>query len=109
MAAVGSADETASSTRSWRALYKENSPAVFAFAFLVVVGVSKTLLTKLVFKHSPTPVAFSVLSCVATNICLLPILIAQGSFRVLSFKQFGGFVGICLAIALDLGCQNVAL
>ena len=70
---------------------------------------SKTLLTKLIFTHSPTPVAFSILSCIATNICLVPILVYQGGFKMLSAKQLKGFGGICVAIALDLGCQNVAL
>jgi hypothetical protein len=96
-------------TRSWATIYKENSSAMFAFGFLVAVGVSKTLLTKLVFTHSPTPVAFSILSCVATNLCLLPILVYQNDFKMLSRKQLSGFAGICVAIALDLGCQNVAL
>jgi len=96
-------------TRTWAAIWHENSSAAFAFAFLVAVGVSKTLLTKLIFTHSPTPVAFSVLSCLATNICLLPILIYQRDFRFLSVKQLRSFAGICVAIALDLGCQNVAL
>ena len=94
---------------SLKELYSANSGAIFAFTFLVVVGVAKTLLTKLVFTHSPTPVAFSVLSCIATNVCLIPILIYQNDFRMLSRKQLSGFAGICVAIALDLGCQNVAL
>lgn len=88
---------------------KENASAGFAFLFLVAVGVAKTLLTKFVFTHSPTPVAFSVLSCIATNICLLPILIIQGEFRMLSCSQLANFTLICVAIGLDLGCQNVAL
>ena len=88
---------------------RENAAAAAAFAFLVTVGVAKTLLTKFVFTHSPTPVAFSVLSCIATNICLLPILIAQGEFRMLSGSQLMSFTFICVAIGLDLGCQNVAL
>jgi len=87
----------------------ENASAAFALAFLVAVGVSKTLLTKFLFTHSPTPVAFSVLSCLATNICLLPILICKGGLKMLTFKQFGSMMGICFAIGLDLGCQNVAL
>jgi len=88
---------------------REHASAIAAFCFLVGVGVAKTLLTKFVFQHSPTPVAFSVLSCIATNICLLPILIAQGEFRMLSVKQLCNFTLICVAIGLDLGCQNVAL
>jgi len=93
----------------WQSLMKEHSGAVFAFSFLVAVGVAKTLLTKLIFTHSPTPVAFSVLSCVATNICLFPILVIRGEFRMIQVKALPSFAGICLAIALDLGCQNVAL
>ena len=90
-------------------LFKEHSSVTFAFLFLVAVGVSKTLLTKLVFTHSPTPVAFSVLSCIATNICLTPILIYQGDVKPLTREMLPGFCGICLAIAVDLACQNVAL
>jgi len=54
-------------------------------------------------------VAFSVLSCLATNICLAPLLAAQGNFRLLTKRMLPGFAGICLAIAIDLACQNVAL
>lgn len=94
----------------WAAqVYAANSSTIFAFAFLVGVGVTKTLLTKLLFAHSPTPVAFSILSCVATDICLLPILLYKGEPIGLSLKQLGSFAGICLAIAIDLACQNVAL
>jgi len=93
----------------WRSLFREHSSATFAFSFLVAVGVSKTLLTKLIFNHSPTPLAFSVLSCLATNICLVPILIYKKDTPVLTRKMLPGFAGICVAIALDLACQNVAL
>uniref|UniRef100_A0A7S2JN33 EamA domain-containing protein n=1 Tax=Haptolina brevifila TaxID=156173 RepID=A0A7S2JN33_9EUKA len=90
-------------------LILEHSAATASFSFLVAVGVLKTLLTKLIFTRSPTPVAFSVLSCLATNICLLPILLVRGEFTYLSKEMIPSFVGICFAIALDLGCQNVAL
>jgi len=93
----------------WQSLFREHSSATFAFSFLVAVGVSKTLLTKLIFNHSPTPLAFSVLSCLATNICLVPILIYKKDTPVLTKKMLPGFAGICVAIALDLACQNVAL
>lgn len=88
---------------------REHGSALLALIFLVAIGVSKTLLTKLIFSHSPTPVAFSVLSCVATNVCLLPILAWRGDFRGLSRKQLRSFVAVCVAIAVDLACQNVAL
>lgn len=93
----------------FRSLFTKHSAATSAFGFLVTVGVSKTLLTKLIFTHSPTPVAFSVLSCIATNICLTPILIYQGDCKCLKREMLPRFAGICVAIALDLACQNVAL
>ena len=92
-----------------KAKLAENSKAAFAFCFLVAVGVSKTLLTKFIFVHSPTPVAFSLLSCVATNLCLVPVLVHQRSMRMLRRDEALKFSGICLAIAIDLACQNVAL
>lgn len=88
---------------------KESASAAFAFCFLVAVGVAKTLLTKFVFTHSPTPVAFSVLSCIATTIMLLPLIACSGGFRCLSLQQIYHFLPIWLAIGLDLGAQNVAL
>jgi len=93
----------------WVALYRGHSAALTAFSFLVAVGVSKTLLTKFVFSHSPQPVAFSVLSCLATNLCLAPMLLYNGQLKCLTRAMIPGFAGICAAIALDLACQNVAL
>lgn len=90
-------------------LAKKHSAASASLAFLTFVAVSKTLLTKLVFTHSPTPVAFSILSCVATNLCIAPVLIYQGNFRMLTKKELPGFALVCLAMAIDLGCTNVAL
>lgn len=90
-------------------MFKLHSEVVLAFGFLVAVGVSKTLLTKAIFLHSATPVAFSVLSCIATDVCLLPILRHYREFKLLSSTQLRSFGYICISIAVDLGCQNAAL
>ena len=86
-----------------------------ALSVMVLIGVSKTLLTKLLFEHIGLPVAFSVLSCVATNMCILPIFIFCGgrgngsSFTWLKWRMVPRFAVVCAAIAIDLACTNVAL
>ena len=90
-------------------LLTEHAMAALAFGFLVSVAVSKTLLTKLVFSQLPAPVAFSVLSCVATNVCLAPCLLYSGQLRPLAWRQLPRFLAVCLAVAVDLACTNVAL
>ena len=81
-----------------------------ALAFLTFVAVSKTLLTKLVFTHVHTPVAFSVLSCVATNVCMSPIFFFKRDLWARpSRASLKGFALVCLAIAVDLGFTNVAI
>lgn len=89
----------------------ENRAAAFALAFLVFVAVSKTLLTKLVFNKINTPVAFSVISCLATNICLVPIILLSKNarFSLIARERLPLFAGICAAIAVDLGCTNVGI
>eukprot|EP00966_Prymnesium_polylepis_P217777 5040063-Prymnesium_polylepis.1 len=92
---------------SMASFWKDHSAAAMAFAFLVGVGVSKTLFTKLVFMHqAPRPLHADagrlVLSCLERRCSL-------NDFRMISKSQLRSFAGICLAIALDLGCQNVAL
>ena len=57
--------------------------AIWAFCFLTFIAVTKTLLTKLVFKNVNTPVAFSVLSCVAPLLCITPIFLFSVSARAL--------------------------
>ena len=69
---------------------KTHSAATFAFGFLVAVGVSKTLLTKLIFTHSPTPLAFSVLSCIATMIVIAPIFL----FTLPLYEQLRRLAGL---------------
>ena len=91
-------------------LLRKHAAAGGALSFLIAVAVSKTLLTKLVFEHVDTPVAFSVLSCVATNVCMVPIfLLRPGTFKRLTPVMYRGFGFVCIAIAGDLACTNVAL
>ena len=89
---------------------QNSQAAAWAFCFLTFIAVTKTLLTKLVFKHVNTPVAFSVLSCVATILCILPVFLFKRSmFNWLSRDMYTGFFYVCVAIAVDLGCTNVAI
>jgi len=83
---------------------------MMAFTFLTFVAVTKTLLTKFVFTHVPTPVAFSVLSCVATILVIIPIFLYKPSyFGWIKKEMLIGFVSCSGAIAVDLGCTNVAI
>ena len=83
---------------------------VFAFSFLTFVAVTKTLLTKFVFTHVDTPVAFSVLSCIATIVVLVPVFLVKPSyFGWIKREMLLGFIGCSGAIAVDLGCTNVAI
>jgi len=95
---------------SCAAVCKENRGPILALSFLTFVAVTKTILTKLVFMHVHMPVAFSVLSCVATILCLLPIFAVKPAlFQPLRRHMIRPMVGVCLAIAIDLGCTNVAI
>jgi drug/metabolite transporter (DMT)-like permease len=96
-----------------------------ALAVLVAVAVLKTLLTKVVFVHVGLPVAFSIQSCVATAICILPILLltkppqAEGGAEPLPARATAfawparttlpGLLAVSVAIGVDLACTNVAL
>ena len=82
----------------------------FAFAFLVFVAVTKTLLTKTVFVDGVPPVAFSVFSCVVTALCMLPVFLCDPSlFASLNCDMLLGFIAVCVFIALDLALTNVAI
>lgn len=88
----------------------DSSDVIFAFSFLTFVAVTKTLLTKFVFTHVDTPVAFSVLSCIATNMVIVPIFLVKPSyFGWIKRDMMLGFVASASAIAIDLGCTNVAI
>lgn len=68
------------------------------------------LLTKYVFTHVDTPVAFSVLSCIATIMVMIPIFLIKPSlFGWIKRDMLIGFFGCSAAIAVDLGCTNVAI
>jgi len=83
---------------------------IFAFSFLTFIAVSKTLLTKYVFTEVDTPVAFSILSCVATIICILPIFFFKPEYYgTIKRDMLLGFIGASGAIAIDLGATNVAI
>jgi drug/metabolite transporter (DMT)-like permease len=83
---------------------------IYAFIFLVFVAVTKTLLTKNVFVHVPTPVAFSVLSCFVTAVCLIPVFMWMPQLWTgLTGRMAVGFLGVCIAIAIDLAATNVAI
>ena len=112
---------------SWGACFQEHRAAAFALGVMVTIGVTKTLLTKLLFVHVGQPVAFSVLSCLATILCILPVFLAQrvrnlgvvaacctnanggSSYCPLRRQMVPGFAALCVAIAVDLACTNVAL
>jgi len=86
------------------------SHLVFAFCFLIFVAVTKTLLTKTVFVHVPTPVAFSVFSCVVAAVCMVPIFVYKPFlFARVNLKMLPTFGVVCMAIAIDLACTNVAI
>ena len=89
---------------------KESEDVVAAFSFLTFVAVSKTLLTKFVFTHVDTPVAFSVLSCIATMALLAVMFLFKPSlFGWIRRDTLPGFTACSAAIALDLACTNVAI
>ena len=94
----------------WR---RENATAFSAAIFLVAIAVVKTILTKKLFKHVNTPVAYSILSCVATNVCMVPLFYlkrdTREGFAYLERAMIPKFALICVAIAIDLGCTNAGL
>ena len=80
-----------------------------ALSFLICVAVVKTLLTKMVFVHVGNPVAFSLLSCVATTIWLLPIFAFRPKmFHMLRPHMLPKLSVVWLADGLDLGLMNIA-
>lgn len=89
---------------------KNEENVITAFGFLTFIAVTKTLLTKYLFTQVDTPVAFSVLSCIATIIVMIPIFLLRPSYwSGLKLSTLWGFLGVSAAIAVDLGCTNVAI
>lgn len=84
--------------------------ATAAFCFLTFVAVTKTILTKSVFLRTPQPIAYSVLSCFVTALCMLPIFAClRDTFRQPARHMFRGLSLVSVAIAIDLACTNVAI
>ena len=84
--------------------------ALGALSLLIVVAVTKTLLTKRVFLHVNLPITFSLLSCLATNVMLVPFFIFKVAHITLpTLRALAGLALVSLAVAIDLACTNVAL
>ena len=84
--------------------------ATIAFCFLTFVAVTKTILTKSVFLRTPQPIAYSVLSCFVTALCMLPIFAClRDTFRHPARHMLRGLTLVSIAIAIDLACTNVAI
>jgi drug/metabolite transporter (DMT)-like permease len=85
------------------------NPAMAA-VILVGIAVFKTLITKVLFAEMDTPVAYSILSCLVTNMGIsLWFAAVPGSLKFLSRDMVPTFAAVCIAIAIDLGCSNVAI
>ena len=86
-----------------------NKSTVLSFILLVVIAVSKTILTKYIFEDIDAPLAMSALSCIVTGIILVPICIANGTLRLLSMDETKTLFPVCLTVAADLACTNIGL
>lgn len=83
---------------------------LFAACALVAIAVAKTLLTKVALTGVRAPVAFSIVSCLVTNVGIGCILCARPStFKLLQRSMLRDFGIVCVTIAIDLGCTNVAI
>ena len=82
---------------------------VASFALLVLIAISKTVLTKHIFEHINAPVAMSALSCIVTGIMLVPVCIANGTLRLLTMEESKTLALVCTTVAADLAFTNVGL
>jgi len=86
--------------------------AVFAVVFMALVAITKTLVTKGLFSDVDFeyPVVYSGISCVATDLMILP-LFATGISKLEPLKRmhWWGFLLCCALTAVDMGCMNLAL
>lgn len=81
-----------------------------ALSALVFVACSKTLLTKWAFiQLGNLPFAYSVLSCVVTNVCMLPYFACRPAALRVSRSQLPTLGLVCLAVAADLVMTNRAV
>jgi hypothetical protein len=79
-----------------------------SIAMLITIAAVKTVLTKLIFVHVPTPIAYSLLSAVVTALLLVPSLAVRG-FGILRREMMVRFMLVCVAVAVDLGMNNIAI
>ena len=86
-----------------------NTSTVLSFLLLVIIAMSKTVLTKHIFEHINAPVAMSALSCIVTGIMLIPVCIANGTLRLLTMEEGKTLSLVCLTVAADLAFTNVGL
>lgn len=82
---------------------------ITSFALLVLIAISKTVLTKHVFEHINAPVAMSAMSCIVTGLMLVPVCIANGTLRLLTMQESKKLALVCTTVAADLAFTNVGL
>jgi len=85
--------------------------APLALGFYIAVAVVKTMLTKALFEGGAAfPVGFSAISAIMTCLCLVPVfLIDKTQWAVPKREYFGGFMMVCVLVALDLALTNIAV
>ena len=89
--------------------FQVSSSVMLSFAFLVVVAIAKTVLTKHIFEHFHAPVAMSALSCIVTALLLCPITVYTRQCRMLRVSEIVTFFMVCVAVAADLAFTNIGL
>jgi len=85
--------------------------APLSISFYITVAVVKTMLTKALFEGGASfPVGFSAVSAIMTCVCLVPVfLIDKTQWAVPKREYFGGFMMVCVLVALDLALTNIAV
>lgn len=92
--------------------------APLSLLLLVTVATVKTMLTKLIFLHVPTPVAYSLLSASVTGLLVVPLIYASAhgakphqpsGLRCVRPYMLLRLSVVCVAVAIDLGLSNVAI
>lgn len=84
-----------------------------AISFLIVIAVSRTLVTKWLLsgdREFSYPVFYSAVSCVATVAAIIVICILGGfDLHLLQKRHLGVFSWIAALTALDMGATNIAV
>jgi len=90
--------------------YSEKLQTAGSLVMLVAIAVVKTQLTAFLFKSSAYPTAYSLYSCIVTDVLLVPIFIIKPSqFAVPSMAMAPTLGLIILFTSVDLGGTNIAL